>query len=777
MKRFVERLKTFLSRNLQFLLALYILVILLQLKNLYTVATAVLLLLFVIICTLRWQIKGGITSSIIATVIISIAHIFREESTIRGVVIGSLSYFIVGIGIGRMISYMGRQREQYQLLYEEFKRYFDLVQVIIVALDRDSRVTFINRKGCEILGYKEDEIIGKDWFSNFLPKDRRERVRQVFKDLIDGKIEPIEYYENPILTKDNRERTISWHNSVLRDSKGAIIGTLSAGEDITELKRTEEELQERLTHLNTLYRVADQLLMEDLDIYKRAKTALKICVEELGVDFGWIGYAEPKGKVRLVAQYPEEHPYTKGLNIRWDDTPFGQGPTGRAIRTGKPQITEDTLINNTFEPWREKALQFGFRTTGAFPLIARDSIFGALNLYSSQPNFFTPERIELVQNLTHIVALALESARLFGETQERIRKIQALHNIDIAIAGSMDVRVILNVALDEVLRQLNVDAADVFLYSPYSQSLEYTAQKGFRTELFKAMSIRLGEGIAGRIALERRSIKILNLAEEKSWIRKSIINEEGFVSYYGVPLIAKGQLLGVLEVFKRTPMEEDEEWEEYLETLAGQIAIALDNARLLESLERANRELFEAYDKTLEGWAYALDLRDRETEGHSQRVTELTVRIAKEMGVKDEELVHIRRGALLHDIGKMGIPDSILLKPDKLTDEEWEIMKKHPVYAYQMLSRIEYLRPALDIPYCHHEKWDGTGYSRGLKGEEIPLPARIFAVADVFDALTSDRPYRKAWTKESAIEYIKNESGKHFDPRVIEAFLKVIEEG
>ncbi|MGC9063072.1 MAG: HD-GYP domain-containing protein [bacterium] len=190
----------------------------------------------------------------------------------------------------------------------------------------------------------------------------------------------------------------------------------------------------------------------------------------------------------------------------------------------------------------------------------------------------------------------------------------------------------------------------------------------------------------------------------------------------------------------------------------------------------ANRELLRAYDKTLEGWAYALDLRDKETEGHSQRVTELTLRIAKKMGVRDEDLIHIRRGALLHDMGKIGIPDNILLKPDKLSEEEWEIMKKHPVYAYQMLSRIEYLRPALDIPYCHHEKWDGSGYPRGLKGEEIPLAARIFAVADVFDALTSDRSYRKAWTKESAIEYIKGEAGKHFDPRVVDAFLKVIEE-
>ncbi|RJX27432.1 MAG: HD-GYP domain-containing protein, partial [Dethiobacter sp.] len=171
-----------------------------------------------------------------------------------------------------------------------------------------------------------------------------------------------------------------------------------------------------------------------------------------------------------------------------------------------------------------------------------------------------------------------------------------------------------------------------------------------------------------------------------------------------------------------------------------------------------------------------LDLKDEETEGHSRRVTEMTLRIAREMGLKDEELVHVRRGALLHDIGKMGVPDAILLKPGKLTDEEWEIMRRHPVYAYQMLSRIGYLRPALDIPYCHHEKWDGTGYPRGLKGEEIPLPARIFAVVDVFDALTSDRPYRPAWPKEKALAYLRQQAGRHFDPRVVEAFLSLTEQ-
>lgn len=170
-------------------------------------------------------------------------------------------------------------------------------------------------------------------------------------------------------------------------------------------------------------------------------------------------------------------------------------------------------------------------------------------------------------------------------------------------------------------------------------------------------------------------------------------------------------------------------------------------------------------------------MKDEETEEHSRRVTEMTVRIARKMGMDKEALAHVYRGALLHDIGKMGIPDSILLKPGKLTNEEWAIMKKHPDYAFRLLSPIDYLRPAIDIPYCHQEKWDGTGYPRGLKGEQIPLPARIFAVVDVWDALSSDRPYRKAWPKEKVMELIREESGKHFDPKVVEVFLGTLEKG
>ena len=276
--------------------------------------------------------------------------------------------------------------------------------------------------------------------------------------------------------------------------------------------------------------------------------------------------------------------------------------------------------------------------------------------------------------------------------------------------------------------------------------------------------------------MERHLIQALNLDElDDSLVYANIMREEGFASYFSVPLIAKGQVKGVLDVFNRKTLNPNQDWYNFLETLGGQAAIAIDNTTLLEDLHRTNVELTLAYDTTLEGWSKALDLRDKETEGHTQRVTELTVQIAKQIGIPDEDIIHIRRGALLHDIGKMGIPDKILLKPGPLDEDEWKIMKNHSSLAYNLLYPIAYLRPALDVPLYHHEKYDGSGYPNGLKGEQIPIAARIFAIVDVWDALTSDRPYQSAWSSKKALKYIKQQSASHFDPRVVEIFLNLIQ--
>jgi len=366
---------------------------------------------------------------------------------------------------------------------------------------------------------------------------------------------------------------------------------------------------------------------------------------------------------------------------------------------------------------------------------------------------------------------------LFEQTERRLKYVQALRDIDQAITSSLDLKMTLSLVVEQVVAQLNVDASAILLLNPHSQVLTYASSSGFRSNTIQRTRLRLGESCAGRAAYTRELVAIPDVRlEPEGQTLRAIVTGDDFKAYYGAPLIARGQVKGVLEIFHRSELAPDEEWLNFLETLARQAAIAIDNASLFEDLQRSNLDLVMAYDATIEGWSRALDLRDRETEGHTQRVADMTERLAVRMGMGEEALVHIRRGALLHDIGKMGIPDRILLKPTTLNEEEWTIMRQHPGLAYEMLHPIAYLRPAIDIPYCHHEKWDGTGYPRRLKAEQIPVAARVFAIADVWDALTSDRPYRQAWSKEKAAEHIRFQSGANFDPQVVDHFLQLLYE-
>lgn len=363
--------------------------------------------------------------------------------------------------------------------------------------------------------------------------------------------------------------------------------------------------------------------------------------------------------------------------------------------------------------------------------------------------------------------------RKLAEDQIRLQlaRLLALRRIDEAITSSFDLRLILNTALAQTIEQLQVDAADILLLNEDLHTLEYFTGQGFHTRSMENMRIPLNNSYAGRAVLERRLIQIADLSARPLLSRE--LSGEGFVCYCGIPLINKGKVNGVLEVFHRAPLQPSAKWLDFFETLAGQAAIAIDNATLFQKLQRSNFELELAYNATIEGWSRALELRDRETEGHTQRVTEMTLNLARALAVPSDHLIHIQRGGLLHDIGKMGVPDGILLKPGPLTERERAVMSQHPQLAFDWLAPITFLQRALEIPYCHHEKWDGTGYPRGLAGEQIPLSARIFAVADVWDALTNDRPYRKAWSRAEAVEYIRAHRGRHFDPRVVDAFLNL----
>lgn len=449
------------------------------------------------------------------------------------------------------------------------------------------------------------------------------------------------------------------------------------------------------------------------------------------------------------------------------------GIPGRTFTTGLVHTTSDLTSDPLLFPLSRESIPNGFSGI-CIPIQSTAGPVGVLTI-AVEHGKHTDEVTNLLSILAEITGNSIHRVQLYEQSQRQVRRLTTLRDIDAAIASSFDLRLTLNILMDQTMNHLNVDAVDIGLYRPEIQGLTYLASAGFQASSPTRPQVRLGEGLAGHVIIRQSTLHVTDLQNAPETRNDMLIRREGFVTYVGIPLIVKGQIKGVFEVFHRSPLSPTLDWMEFLHTLAGQAAIAIDSSQLFENLQRSNQELIQAYDTTLEGWAKALEIRDRETEGHTRRVTEMTIRLARFMGISENEMVNLHRGVLLHDIGKMGVPDSILRKTGKLDENEWEEMRKHPIYARDLLKDIAYLKDAIDIPYSHHEHWDGSGYPQGLKGERIPLSARIFSVVDIWDALLSDRPYRKAWPRDKVVQYIKDVAGTILDPKIVEIFLIMVE--
>ncbi len=579
--------------------------------------------------------------------------------------------------------------------------------------DLDFRYMGCNRPFAENAGLENPaESIGRDdfqmpWFEDAV------RYREIDRQVIE-KNSPELNYEEQQLQPDG---TVSWliRNKVpLHDRDGNVIGVLGTIQNITESMRIKETL--RFTQFSVDQAVFPIFWLDEEGRFSYMNEACR-----------YLGYStEELGAMTIFDITPE-------------------------------------LSRENWSAWWREIIDKGFNTFEGLHKTKEGSLV---------PVELTVHPVEHSGRVFHLSYVRDISER--KKAEERIRnqleRLGALRAIDEAISASLDLKVTLNVVLDQIIAQLDADAADILLLND-SYKLRHAASRGFRTNALRHTSLAIGQGNAGRVAMEMRIVHVPDVRSGENPFKSApLLYDEGFISYYGLPLVAKGQTVGVLEIFFRSTQKLEQERLDFLETMAGHAAIAIDNATLFTGLQKSNLELTLAYDSTLEGWSRALDLRDRETEGHSQRVTDMTEHLAKTMDVPESEIMHMRRGAILHDIGKMGIPDHILLKSGPLDEQEMAIMQCHPVYAFEFLSPIIFLLPALEIPYCHHEKWDGSGYPRGLKGKQIPLSARIFAIVDVWDALRSDRPYRAAWSYEKTRDHILGLAGTHFDPRVVEVF-------
>jgi len=653
-----------------------------------------------------------------------------------------------------------QSEERYRLLFE--------ISPDAIAVYREGKIVFANPATQKLVGASSQEELTGKAIMDFVHPDYREMViERLRQQIVEGKVVPnaeekFVRLDGSVIDVDVTAAPIHFQGSV---SSMVII------RDITERKLAEEklarqteELRQRNEELARLYRASGSLAAgSSLNLQELAKTIVTIVQHEFGQsNCSLVVVQKGSNELRRLAISGPYSDQVKDKKLNLD----GSGMVAQAIRTGKVfNIPDVRQVPDYLQNWEEA------RSELTIPLMVGDNIFGAIDVQSSEAGAFSPDDERLMTIFSERAALALEHSRLYSQTEQQLQRIASLHTVDMAIASSFDLNTTLNILLDQLTKHLNVHATDVLIFDRSLQTFTYACRRGFRTQSARHLTLGFGDGYAWQVARERRTLTIQNLDTQTSeWQKVPELSGEEFVSYVGVPLIAKGQLEGVLEIYHHEPIGLDREDYALLEMLASQAAIAIDNIGLFDHLQNSNADLIQAYDTTLEGWATALELRDKETEGHTRRVADQTIQLARVMQVPDADLVQIYRGALLHDIGKMGVPDSIVLKPGPLTEDEWVVMHKHPEYAYHMLSPIAYLRPALDIPYCHHERWDGTGYPRGLKGVQIPLAARIFAIIDVWDALTSDRPYRKAWTEEKARRYIQEQAGSHFDPEIAQVF-------
>lgn len=397
-----------------------------------------------------------------------------------------------------------------------------------------------------------------------------------------------------------------------------------------------------------------------------------------------------------------------------------------------------------------------------------------LNVMDSLSGISNPVASAAVQDLSNLSnSLQRFQVDIFEHFRATQLKLNALMEVGQAINSSQGLAVVLDEVMDSVIVLTKAERSFVMLRD---ETGEFTieAARGMDQVNLNGDDFSVSKTIVKRVAETGEPVLTTNAQEDPRFEMQNSVVEHNLRSIVCVPLALKDEIIGVIFVDSRLQIGLFRSADlEILLAFADQAAVAIDNARLYDDLKRANSELREAYDETLEGWALALELRDRETEGHTRRVKDLTLLLAEKFGVDEEEKEHIKRGALLHDIGKMAIPDSVLLKPGELTLAERKFMELHPEFAKDMLEKIAFLHPAMDIPYYHHEKWDGSGYPKNLKGEEIPLAARIFAVVDVWDALTSERPYRSPVAPEEVRRIIREKSGSHFDPQIVDAFLEI----
>jgi PAS domain S-box-containing protein len=620
-------------------------------------------------------------------------------------------------------------------------------------LDFQTRTAIRNRRWYEMLGYDNTEVENPFifWDEIIHPEDFP-KIKQILNEKISAE-NPFFEFEYRLRTKNGDWVWVLDRGKFFKNKNGGdYLRAVGTHLDITDRKNRERE-KEAILAVSTALRNASnraQMLPAILEETKKLLDADTVMI--LLID-------EHTHTLRIAKAMGECANFT-GYEFDAIDHP-----------SAKPLITGEVFMVSNLHieiPQLSSLFPSSINAFVGAPLISENKAIGVL--WAGRKKNWYQSEVKILQAISDMSANAIHRVSLHEETERRLNFLQSLHTIDRAITGNLSLSNTYHLILSQLIENLGASAANIRLYDQTADTLILAAGTGFNSPNSQKCCL---VNSTAMMNMNWTINSCSNLYDQKPLLPIYLENEN-FQSYYGVLLRSRGQLLGILEIFSEVELYPDAIWIDFLKSTARQTAIAIADAQMLEKMQIANLALETAYDATIEGWSKTLELRDFETAGHCQRVTALTVALAKKLQISGDELVNLRRGAVLHDIGKLGVPDQILLKPGPLDAEEWALMKKHPVYAKQILESIDFLKPALDIPYYHHEKWDGSGYPEKLSGKQIPLPARIFAIVDVWDALTSDRPYRKAWNHQRAWEYISANVGIQFDPEIYTAFKEII---